>query len=496
MNSLQLGAMILMIIVAVPIIVGYCWPVGTELENTWTAEDGTDITQSLATRQIPIIDQYSGPNNNYWIYEPIYGQLASEPVSVTESPSAIPSTDKESTTHIIGGGMSVDLDDYRAYYRLDIKADGTIRIDGAGNYHSISYFPDSATIYGFSGSKIVRTAVTQDTTVYINGGVAATFTTHTQNGEYVDLGAGFQLDSNIPLYWGNGMVNRGVTLWIKVDSSTALELQTNQGVTLASVAMAGNTITVNNLILGTKTAYPYIELKISKDEMTAAGIIGAESFTDSTYAYGNTLTLNSDNVPASFETLCIASADMTYEIKRTTSEIGTSRGIKDAAIIPYGYFPHYSWQVVLSQPAQFGDMIYIAGNTYPVNKGSIEVDGETVPIRDMAILSLILDGLQHIYINGAEIKAAVPSSNTSINLLGDWYVNVTIYDVTQGTQDRYIWGEPGSFGLDRTGYCMVGIMTALVMTLAGGMYGKRSMSKAAIMILIGGMSAAAYFCFL
>ena len=496
MNNLQLGAMILMIIVAVPVIVGFCWPTDTELEDVWTAEEGTDITQSLATRQIPIIDQYNGPNNNYWIYEPLYGQLASEPVSVTESPSSIPATNQHSTSHIVSGGLSVDLDDYRDYYRLDITADGTIRIDGAGNYHSISYFPDSATIYGFSGTRIVRTAVTQNTAVYINGGQAATFTTHTQTGEYVDLGAGFQLDSNIPLYWGNGMVNRGVTLWIKIDADTALELQNGQGITIATVEMAGNTIVVNDMVLGTAAAYPYIELKISKDEATAAGIIGADSFTDQTYSYGNVLDLSTDSIPASFETLVIAGANMVYEIKRTTSEIGTSKGIQDAAIIPYGYFPHYSWQVVLSQPAQFGDMIYVAGHTYPVDKGTITVEGETVPIRDMAILSLILDGLQHIYINGIEIAVITPSSNVSINLLGSWYVNVTIYDVTQDTQDRYLWGAPGSFGLDRTGYCMVGIMTSLATALAGGMFGRRSMSKAAIVLLISGMSAAVYYCLL
>ena len=501
MDTLKLGAAILMIIVAVPIIVGYCWPTDSEMEPTWTTEDGSDITESLATVDIPIIDTYNGPNNNLWTYF-LGGRPSYHPVSIGDSPSNIPDSAITSTVETLTSSESMDPADFSGY-RLDIyPLTGYVDIlkDGIPLDHqfsSIAYYPDSASIWGLEFSKMVHITVTPDMRIAYGAyaspshPVQVIFSEYAPTGKYVDLSAGFELDSQQDVYWSNGLMNRGATIWIKNDPGTSITIGPwNQaGVTLN----VNNTmITANNVLLGSSAAYPYTEIEFHADGITVKGIIGADTFLDGGYSYGNVLELG--GTISSFETMAMRGTAI-FEIKRTTSEIGTSKGMQDATITPYDYFPHYSWQVVLSQPAQFGDHISIGGGSYYVYDGAIHIGTDVVPIRDMAILSLLLDGVQHIYINGFEVRSESPNPDEHIVLWGDWYVNVEIYDVSQGVQEHYLWSI-GSFGLDHTGYCMVGIMTALTMALAGGMYGKRSASKAAVILLISGMSAAAYFCFL
>lgn len=506
MNNLQLGAAILLVIVAVPLIVGYCWPSDSEIENTWETENELDVTPSIATQDIPIIDAYSGPNNNLWLY-PLRGNPSYDPVSYTESPSNIPKSNVVTTGEVLSTGKTFNPADFTGY-RYDIySGSGWIYIEENGvptdyQFSSIAYYPDSASIWGLETSKMVHVTVTPDTRV-IYGGTPSNptqiiYKEYTPTGEYVDFGKGFQLDTQQDLYWSNGLVNYAASVWIKTDAPGSITLGTwgtGQNDPSVTVTTAANYIMVGNRILGSPTAYPYVEIEIShQDGITVKGIMGADSFTDGTYTVGNTVAV-SGSVPI-FETLRM-NGDIIYEIKRTTSEIGTGKGILDATITPYSYYPHYSWQISLTQPATFGDSIRILGTTYPVTNGTITLPDveEPIPIRDMAILSLQLDGVQHIYVNGNEVWSGAPDPTASIGLNGAWYVDVSVYDVEQGVKDHYLWSV-GGFGLDQTGYCMVGIMTSLTMALAGGMYGKRSMGKAAIVMLISGMSAAAYYCFL
>ena len=505
MNNLQLGAAILLVIVAVPLIVGYCWPTDSEIENTWSTENELDITPSIATREIPIIDAYSGPNNNLWIYY-LSGNTIMEPVGVSESPSNIPETTVSASAEILTASKSFNPADFTGY-RYDIYGPNThiqILKDGIPldyfDFSSVSYYPDSASIWALEFGRMVHITVTPDMRIAYGGGASPSnpiqvfYAEFTPTGKYIDFSKGFQLDSQQDLYWSNGLTNYTASVWIKTDTPGSITIGPEAGPNV-TVTTAANYIMVGNRILGSPSAYPYVEIEIShQDGISVKGIIGADSFTDGTYGVGNIVTV-SGSVPI-FESLRM-NGDIIYEIKRTTSEIGTGKGILNATVTPYSYYPHYSWQISLTQPATFGDSIRILGTTYPVTNGTITLPDveEPIPIRDMAILSLQLDGVQHIYVNGNEVWSGAPDPTASIGLNGAWYVDVSVYDVEQGVKDHYLWSV-GGFGLDKTGYCMVGIMTSLAMALAGGMYGKRSMGKAAIVMLISGMSAAAYYCFL
>lgn len=506
MNNLQLGAAILLIIVAVPLIVGYCWPTDSEIENTWTTENELDITPSIATRDIPIIDTYSGPNNNLWLYQ-LNGNTVIEPVGISDSPSNIPDTTVSASAEILTSSRSFDPADFTGY-RYDIygpNAHIQILKDGVPldyfDFSSVSYYPDSASIWALELGRMVHINVTPDMRIAYGGGASPSnpvqvfYAEYTPTGKYVDFSKGFRLDSQQDLYWSNGLNNISASIWIKTDTIGSITVGPwDQGPSVTIITTA-DSITAGGLLLGSPAAYPFVEIEITHpDGIRVKGVLGADSFTDGTYSYGNVLDLGGE-VPE-FVTLKM-NGTATYEIKRTVSEIGTGKGILNATITPYSYYPHYSWQVSLTNPASFGDSVTVMGTTYPVSGGVIEIPGaaEPVPIRDMAILSLQLDGGQHIYINGIEVWTGAPDPTASVILNGAWYVDVSIYDVEQGVKDHYLW-DVGGFGLDRTGYCMVGIMTSLAMALAGGMYGRRSAGKAAIVLLISGMSAAAYYCFL
>ena len=510
MNNLQLGAAILLIIVAVPLIVGYCWPTDSEVENTWETENELDITPSIATRDIPIIDTYSGPNNNIWLYY-LNGRPLFNPVGTTDSPSNIPYTDVIPTTETLTASKSFNPADFTGY-RLDITlSTGYISVLENGipvdhTFSSVSYYPENATIWGLEFGKMTHVTVTQDTRIAYGAGassanpVTAFYTEFVPiPGRYVDLGQGFRISNMQNYYWSNGLINHNATIWFKTSEIGIITIGPWDAGPVTTIKIESDKIWCDLELIGSPAAYPYVELEITPKGFIIRGVMDADTFTDNSYVYGNSVEVSHTIDP--FETMQIAVTGTTiYEIKRTTSEIGTGKGIQDAEIVPYDYYPHYSWQVSLTQPAQYGTEIALPDGYHRVVDGTILVVGldgtyQYVPVRDLAILSLLLDGQQHIYINGIEIWTGAPDPTITITLRGAWYVNVSVYDVEQGVKDHYLWNV-GGFGLDKTGYCMVGIMTSLAMALAGGMYGKRSAGKAAIVLIVSGLSAAAYYSFI
>lgn len=513
MRELNLAAMALLIVIVTPMIIGWAWPTGTETVDTWTTEGDIDITPSIATADIPILDSYAGPMNHYWLYG--NGYIDYEPVAYSSSPSAIPKLTYTSTVEAITENPhAINLAHFTGY-RTDFITTINIGIKmNDGTVYSCStavYMPGANAVYMIGMGHHAEPLKASDIMVIsVQGGtplnpVLLTTREYTQTGEYVDMSKGFVLDADLAPYyldWFNGMSNHSVEIWIRTASIAETSTITAGGLAV-ELDVTDGTLTANGQTLGAVAAYPYVSLVFDHDEGTAtvSGLIGASSFTDSTWTVGNAVTI--DDEIALIDSLRM-SGDFEYEVKRTYSEIGTGKGIKDATIIPYDYYPHYSWQVSFDSPARFGDFISIGGMPHTVIDGTITIqdritgERQNVPVRGMAILSLIYnDGednepVQHLYVNGVEISSLAPEKELAIILAGDWYVSVTVSDVSQGEQTGYTW-TLGTFGLDRTGYCMVGLLSSITIMIGAGLWGRASGTKLMVVMITMGICAASYF---
>lgn len=513
-STLRLAAMALLIVIAAPMIIGWVWPSGTETIDTWTTEGDIDITPSIATADIPIIDSYSGPMNHYWLSDSAGSYSAYDPVAYTQSPSSIPKLSYTATVEsVTTSGRLINWQDFSGYRADYITVANFVSVDMTdGTSYSCStavYMPGSNSIYiigpGHNGEALKASDVQRMT---IQGAspsnpVLLTTRTYTQvSGEFVDLSKGFVADSQYSpqLEWFNGMKNHAVELWIRTASISGTATIAAAGTT-ATLQLVGDAIQVNGQSFGSASAYQYIALIFDSDakSLQARGLIGADSFTDPSWTVGNSVALQG---PSALIDRLTLSGHFEYEVKRTYSEIGTGKGIEDATITPYSYYPHSSWQVSFESPARFGDSITIDGTAYPVVDGSITVidtagEEHIIAVRGMAILSLVYyhedagEQIQHIYINGHEISAASPDPAYAISLDGAWYVSVTVSDVKQGEQTGYTWAV-GSFGLDKTGYCTAGLICSIAVMIGAGLWGRANGTKAMAVIFVTGICAVCY----
>lgn len=512
MNDMKIVALALVVIVAAPLFVGVFWPNGTETIETYTVEEGTNITPTIAKADIPVIDVYGGPNNNRWLYNDV-GTVIYDPVATGSSQSSLPETTHTGTSEILTQSRQINLAGFQGY-RLDLytPAGNWINVDIPGDgsdpddmwsFHTISYYPATGTIYGQTMWDMRTLTVTQNTHVGVYATAQSPTILHTleytTTGKYVDLGQGFSLDrTGNPLAWdswaswGNGLVNHSVTFWVKSSGLSSLAFKADGDLLtdppFLTIDNDGGMITVNGETLGAASAYPFVQIEIG-EKTVVSGVMGAESFTDATYSLGSSV--SAEGVEP-FRMLRMH-GQAVYEAKSALAEIGTAKGIEDASIAPYGYYPHYAWQVSLTNAAAYGESITIGSTTYPVTDGSITLEDEEVPVRDMAVLSLLKDGVQKVYVNGTEIHSGAPDPAFAIVLNGGWYIDVYVSDVEQGTQTGYTWTFP-NWGLSMNGFCMVGMMTSVLVTIAAGLYGRRSGGHAALVILLGIISAGFYYC--
>lgn len=515
MSQLRIAAMALLVVVVAPLVLGWVWPSGTETVDTWTADKGIDITPSIANSEIPITDSYSGPMNHYWLYGGD-GYSAYSPVAYGSAVSPIPglsyTTASESVTT---SGQTIN---FRAFegYRIDystVVPNIDVEMTDGESYSCITaaYMPDSNTVYIMGGGHYGEAVKADEIRrISVQGASSANpvllkTKTYTQTGEYVDMSKGFVLDNDLDpdgLEWFNGMRNHVIEIWVKSESIAAASTIQGGGASVA-LQLSGGRIMADGRMLGSASAYPFISIVLDSDAGSAEvrGLIGAESFTDPSWSVGNVIATSGPTSPITSLSLA---GEFEYEIKRTYSEIGTGRGIVDASIVPYSYYPKNAWQVSFGSLARFGESITVGSITYPVTAGQIsftDLSGEdrTVSIRGMAILSLVFgDGphdeeYQHIYINGFEVWSGAQNSNYAVTLNGDWYVPITVSDVTQGEQTSYVW-KLGSFSLDKTGYCMAGIMSCVLVMIGAGLWGRASGTKMLLVMTTMIICAAAYYC--
>lgn len=487
------------IVVIVPIILGMAWPDGTETIDVYDVDRGIDITGDLSNRTIPYYDVYTGPLNNMTVYSPysLYGELEfPNPVAQTDIPNAYPVASLESTAQensVIIGDLGMTS---KARYGLWDNSGFTITGDSTTYYYA-DYWPATNTLVLFNQQRYPVKTITPEYTDELTGNL--TVATFGAPVAYVDIAKGLQ--SSQWWYWLNEMSNKSVDIWVKIDR---YHIDSHLEVGNIDVYWNGNGISATD---GTTTAvlgsvYEYASIKLNSDGTAKiTGLIGVESFVDTSYTEGNSVDL--EFTDGSIDRIEMRGAHSSWWVKSSMSVIGQMTGIYNSAFSPEAYYGTHSWQFQIINPSTFGDSLVFDKNgdttTYPIESGTITVtnlvtnEQSKEAVRGMRVLSLIEDGNQNIYINGIRAIQYPATGDVTVTLAGSWIASVVTAKVVQSQQERYTW-DLGSFGFDQTAFCIVGLLSCASVMIIGSMWGRKSGESVLALFVTMIICGIAFYC--
>lgn len=481
MNTGKTVGMAIIVVAIVPIILGMVWPTDTETVDTWEVQPGIDVTGDLANRQIDVYDAYTGPLNNLSIWNGTDDALVfPEPAATTDVPNSYP----VSTILATGTSPSVTVESMitSGHARVGLGSSVGFSVNGVGSYSYGDYWPNTNVLVLYdSETKPVMTLTPELSDVIAPASGVLTVIAFEAPTGYMDPNEGITglpgLGVNAPYVWMNGLHNRSVELWAKITHTPFSSSFRIDALTLTWNGML--TVTDGQKTEDLGSAYDYVRIVLDdQGKATVTGLIGVSGFLDRTYTLGNSIELQSSgNVDA----IPMQGAYVRWWMVSTTSAIASTTGMSDSALSPEGYYGAHAWQLTIVNPSTFGTSLDIAGGSvdlsYPITAGSITIpdgeDGEKrVAIRGLKVLSLVLEGTQHIYIDGTEVASTTPASFT-VTFAGQWYTSVVLAKVLQDTHDEYRW-TAGVFGFDQAAYCLVGLMSCVCVGIAGSLWGRRT----------------------
>lgn len=491
MNAWRTCGFALLIVVATPLLLGYAWPSETYTEDVWNVEQGIDITDSLNNREIDVWDYYRGPLNNLTRLHIGPDNLTFPVATSTSTPNNYPIAPLETYEYVNSVDFSTLSMSGKARYvmfgDLTLTGDQTV-------YNWADYWPNTNTLIltkvGYESDDVKTVSpragdqITGDNTYLVTFGAPT---------GYIDLKKGLTGNSDT-MGWTNELRNRSVEIWIQIDEEEAVTID---GLRLERSAAGLISATYGGVTESLGSAYPFISVVFDMEKIDVRGLIGPEDFASTNYTIGNVITFEA---PRQYEISGLSMVGYSYHywVKQTMTAISTTRGISDSAVVPDSYYPTHAWQLQIVNPATFGESLTIAGISYPVTNGTIDVTGlpdidpetnvdntvhETVPVRGLRILSLVLDGQQEISINGIAVLQQTPRSVT-VSMDGQWYSSVVLSKVDQSEVTHYI-HTPGSFNFSMQSFCIVGLLTCAIVAVGGSLWNKDKDSTIPLYIAMG-----------
>lgn len=495
-----------------PLALGFAWPTSAEEVQQYAVSGGTDITSNISGDTVPIFASYTGMMNQSFVYRAGESNPAPVYAGTTTTPGQLPVYDTDTDTLIqsvtITAGNPTRVEDLpwpegltRGYAAAD--DDRTFRVDGKTAL-MFSYFPDTGqTLYYGSGA----TMTSGDVYVESNGGTLTLNLYRLTTADpvtYADLSQGIVMDSET---WYNGFVNESATMLIR--SSTLGDSTDRTYIRPANVGgylqlyIDGGVVTASygdeTRGIGTPETYAFVMVELDMVEMTAtvSGLSGMDDFTDRTYSVTNSVTFEADAFRPTFTALDLLGPGTEYLVVETESNIGSRPGIVDDTFSPDGYYPDGCWQLYLRDTAVFGSSLTLGTQTYDVSRtGEVEVtflDGTSGPVklRNMTIMSAVVDDVRKVFVNQGLIFEGPSSSAYPVTFGGTWMADVLIFDVTVTEKTQYNWSE-GGFGFSMEAFCFAGLMTDVLAFIALALYG-RGMGQRILPLLITMVTIAAFY---
>lgn len=546
MNSTALAAIVVAVCVICPLGVGFLWPTGEMTEIGYTTEGNMDVTQALNNDTAPVEYAYTSYMNNmfYWLDastpdSPGYYETGLDYMETTTVPNSYPVADFAEMGDYGYTGDPVNLDGgtWTNYAFLQVFAlNGAEFTVGGQHVDCLLLFPGSGVGYGMKGywsghydviqvpgNKFTVTTITpgQDTMRIYKYTQA---TDSDGNKLYVEMKDGLQLmDGTV---WMNGETNSRATLIVDPYSSsytiTAGDVGSGDTATVYIDNTSGTIMaSVNGLdwkSIGSRSVYPkvMIEFDSTDDQVVVTGLMNMDGYSGYTPSKrGNSVSF--DVSFGAFKNIQFFNPAGVVGIVYMTSILTDPIEVMNDATLRFAdFYPDNLLSMNMKNISMYGDsMSFILDRngvtetvTLAVQDGFLTnvpffgEDGDTyedVSLRNL-VVALIPDTdgqSSHVMINGklADIGTYHGTVQTTdsfeIQFDGIWKAAISIQDVVPYEYSSYTWAV-GNFGVSASGFCTIGMLAAVLMTVASALYA-RSNEMSAVIPLITSIGCAGVY---
>lgn len=526
MNTGKAAVLIVMAVIIVPMLVGYAWPQDKAENLGWESGESHDITSSIKTSTIPTYAM------DKTVISPAWASAGSGYVDTISGVFTVPSST-----------ATADLVDWiiaGAFMNLRSAIDAAPEDAEITASLTVATMPD-APLAPKRPTVGIPTSIYDgsESTSYTNVGQLSAASVTWQDGTAISWTAnGYTITPDTPA-WDQrnieiyNVMDTNYTYRLTISTAYAPQPTTNTIIKLPNQTIRGNlSVSLTNVTESTTTIQDVnhglalmtiigptgeISGRISSGttyhDIPAIGTISTipwvqwswDSVTDTVMMAAMTGAVNSGQVFRSESQAVDIDPVQTWTITTTASgawrpyvsaydsytAVGSTLGIVDAAIRGNLYYPDGSWQIQIRQPSTIGSSLTVGGIEYPIIGGKISVDGEDIAVRNITILATGNgDGTSDLYVDSRLVASSV--TNPTIILGGMWNGSIILSDVDSYTYYTYdkTWG---SFGLDVTGFCAVGLLTSLMAFLACIVAGKRSGGRFGLLALVAGICALFFF---
>lgn len=516
MTQYRLWVIAIAAAIIVPLLVGFCWPSDDTSEPIWTADDRyIDLYSTLATTDVPNTTQYSGANNNMFLFDtdsygggydvagngytasetpyPYYNVANDLSVTSAELPYGVhTSTD---TDTMYGVGASIDPSpDSATMYVFDGRTSLKFIDEDGTEYRFLMIYANGRTVLmNMSTGAMMDTTNTTFYYTFQSAGLTPTVTPCRATGYYIDVSKGFYAHSSGDrLAWMNGYDDHGITMLVHKSQYNGWDYQGANfffeganGESWLRVYNDNSTLNVKFEYNGVSKVYPlgdvntYDYVLVIGDADTKSlvvyGLLGMDNFaTNYIDRLGNSVRF--DNFEQGTFDLIEMVGEFEYYVASTTVVSGTAKAMVNATLTPKDYYGDQNWMTILRAPAVLGDSLTFGTlggttHTYTLDAGYIELpigkngDNVETSVRELRVEHLLEDdNAYHTYVNGVEM----PYNIDYIIFDGTWVLGLPTYHMTLEQHTEYQW-TVGQFNLDYKGFCMVGMLTMVLMFILFGM---------------------------
>lgn len=203
-----------------------------------------------------------------------------------------------------------------------------------------------------------------------------------------------------------------------------------------------------------------------------------------------------DTSDSDFSTLAVTSGGVNYAVSHrmridsATVRSATYNIIQDTTYAPsqIQINPYTKLDVAIA-----GTSLSFGGSTYAVSNGTISVEGKRMNVNGIVMDSVPNGDSFDNRINGTVVSTTAEPSTIAFN--GKWGANVTTGTITESTVtvNKWVAGGFAFNGIDND-FALLGLVTAAAAFIGLGLYGRRSGAKVGTLMLVCGACAAVFLC--
>ena len=510
----------LVLIVAVPILLGYGMAFHEETITGYESSNSTNVTDLVNNVSIPIYNRYTGTSNNQVLYMDVYWtgvgweKVLRSPgyAAISTNPSSWPilTSQIKTYTDIISTDYT-EISEKDFIYTSDGKL--TFRVtkdDGTEQFitpasgktvmrcGSIIIYDDNtySNVYKLEASALLGVPVTMSIYELVDG---SDYGDPAYGWNPVPAGTGYSSVQDV--YWMNGYNNSSVRMCV--------QLANGEGTTITPISSSGTSQTpdiyldysyVGGLVIdvgGEEHAlgdYTKIYLEITPYSMKISGLSNWPTIgvTPTTY---NTITIPYTDIGDIAQIYIDGNSNIEYRVDSAEVLTGYYPAVKDGNFSVGGYYPERTVLLSFSSIAVYGDEFGWGGQVWNVVDGKLQSANAQINglrVKDLVLMQEYVENDGNPYYNFYVNNILISNFNQGglLWLGGDWslIVKASTMESTESTQ--LVW-QPGEFawnGVD-SNFALIGLITTAGVFVGLGMYGARSGAKVGKLMIVCGCAA-------